>query len=84
MSKLQSKQEAEKLAAQYLLGLKVGRRRIDVDVSVDRREGDYWYILVKPRQSVPDTMNYYYELGKIETKIYRETGEELLFVPAFA
>ncbi len=81
MSRIRNKQEAEKLAAQYLLGLKVGRRKIDVDVSVDRREGDYWYILVKPKQSIPDTIRYYDELGRIEMMIHRETGEGLLFVP---
>jgi len=29
-------------------------------------------------------MNYYYELGRIENRILRETGEEILFVPASA
>lgn len=82
--KIETKQEAEQLAARYLSDLSVNRRRIDVDVKVDRHEGSYWYILVVPRQSISDTLRYYEVLAKIETKIHRETGEDLLFVPAAA
>lgn len=82
--KIKTNQEAEQLAARYLSDLSVGRRKIDVDVSVDRREGDYWYILVRPKQSISDTIRYYEVLSKIETRILRETGEEVLFVPLAA
>lgn len=82
MNKINTKHEAEQLAACYLSGLSVGRRKIDVDVHADRHEGSYWYILVTPKQSIPDTLRYYEVLAKIETKIHRETGEDLLFVPA--
>jgi len=82
MSKIRSKREAEQLAARYLSDLSVGRRKIDVEVAVDRHEGSYWYILVTPKQDIRDTLRYYEVLGRIETKIRRETGEALLFVPA--
>ncbi len=78
---IRTKREAEQLAARYLSDLNVGRRKIDVEVSVDHHEGDYWYILVTPKQSIRDTLRYFEVLGKIETKIGRETGEHLLFVP---
>jgi len=79
---IQNKHEAEQLAARYLEGLIVGRKKIDVDVNADRHEGSYWYVSVKPKQLISDTLRYYELLSKIETKILRETGEEILFVPA--
>lgn len=81
MSMIRTKREAVELAKSYLSDFKVGRRKIELGVSVDRREKEYWYILVKPKQSISDTIRYYDELGKIESRIYRETGEGLLFVP---
>jgi hypothetical protein len=79
---IRTKHEAEKLAARYLSDLSVGRRKIDVDVSADRHEGNYWYILVTPKQSMPDWLRFFEVLAKIETKIHKETGEDVLFVPA--
>lgn len=79
-----TKREAEQLAARYLSDLSVGRRKIDVEVRADRHEGNYWYILVTPKQSITDTLRYFETLAKIETRIHRETGEDLLFVPAAA
>jgi len=79
-----NKQEAEKIASRYLSDLSVGSKKIEVDVSADRQEGTYWYVLVKPRQSISDTMRYYELLSKVETRILQETGEEILLVPVAA
>lgn len=69
------------IAREYLANFRMGTRTISFDVAVDKREGDFWYVTVRPDKEPSNDLSYYDKLAKLETKLRKEKGVELLFVP---
>ena len=47
-----------------------------------KREGDWWYVPIRPTQEFPRDHEYYEELLRIEEEIKRDEQLDILLIPA--
>ena len=77
-----SEEQIIKLVKKYLLNHQIPENPIEVLDEYVRKQGDWWYVPVKPNHRIPKTYQYYEELTNVEMDIKEHEQVDVMLVPA--
>ncbi len=77
-----SEQQIGQLVRSYLQSHQPMGNSIEVLEQDIRRDGDWWYVPVRPSQQLPKTYRYYEELTNIENELREKEQVDVLLVPS--
>lgn len=77
-----SEQQIGQLVRSYLQSHQPTGNTIEVLEQDIRKDGDWWYVPVRPSQQLPKTYRYYEELTNIENEMREKEQVDVLLVPS--
>lgn len=77
-----SEQQIGQLVRSYLQSHQPAGNTIEVLEQDIRKDGDWWYVPVRPDHQLPKTYSYYEELTNIENELRENEQGDVLLVPS--
>ena len=77
-----SEQQIGQLVRSYLQSHQPAGNTIEVLEQDIRKDGDWWYVPVRPDHQLPKTSSYYEELTNIENELRENEQGDVLLVPS--
>ncbi len=77
-----TEKEVVELVKKYLDNHPIPDNKIVVLDHIVRRDGDFWYVPVRPDHPFPKTYQYYEELTEVEMELEEKEQLDVLLVPA--
>ncbi len=77
-----SEQQIGQLVRSYLQSRQPPGSAIEVLEQDIRKDGDWWYVPVRPNHQLPKTYRYYEELTDIENQLRENEQVDVLLVPS--
>ncbi len=77
-----SEQQVVRLVRRYLQDHQPAGNIIEVLEQDIRKDGDWWYVPVRPEHQLPKTYRYYEELTAIENELREKEQVDILLVPS--
>lgn len=77
-----SKERIVELVRQYLQKHPLDNLQIEILTESISRDGNWWYVPVRPDHALPKTYRYYEELTEVESELKQNENVDVLLVPA--